>query len=526
MKLDTATDYRLGSNKVCLAVQNTDKAVFYAASDVVLTRVLSGNTNLQKYGNGILTLSATNTHTGGTTINGGTVSMPSSSAIGSTGNITFLGGTLQMLSGVSLDIGSRIKNSTSSIILDLSANQTWTTVIDSSNVKGLTKRGAGSLTLNGNNTLSGELRCENGRITLGNNHPNITNVVINAPITIIALELKGNVLSSSVPINIQNVTGIQTPASMYITVSSPTTFSNPINIDPSQGRAAIYTNGNSTVNIDSTITITGSGISECYIVNAQTSSLLTFNAYVSAPDFTNSFSFRGSVSGSNGVCTGALYIPKGSIAFSNINQWTIYKNNSTNYKNISFQGTGVVKLGETNAISTNALLIWSSSSSHSFDMNGFDQTVVGIFGASGSININNLLTNNGATSSVLTLSGLETNRSFYGTIQDGTSKVSLVMNSTGRVQTLSGANRWSGYTAISAGTLTIGTLVSGVSAKFSNAAFTPSTLTVTFISPPASAETYKILNGVTINTYPSVTLTNGGGKTATYNSTTSTLTIN
>ena len=54
--------------------------------------------------------------------------------------------------------------------------------------------------------------------------------------------------------------------------------------------------------------------------------------------------------------------------------------------------------------------------------------------------------------------GDDANRTFAGTITDGpTNKVSLVMNSSGRTQTLNGANTYTGNTTVTAGTLLLGT---------------------------------------------------------------------
>ena len=90
--------------------------------------------------------------------------------------------------------------------------------------------------------------------------------------------------------------------------------------------------------------------------------------------------------------------------------------------------------------------------------------------------------------------------------------------------TLSGVLSYTGDTDIAAGSLVTQSLVSGP-AKFAAATFTLSGLTVAFSSTPASGEQYRLLPGTTVNTYAAVTLTGAGSATATYNSTTSTLTI-
>jgi len=90
-------------------------------------------------------------------------------------------------------------------------------------------------------------------------------------------------------------------------------------------------------------------------------------------------------------------------------------------------------------------------------------------------------------------------------------------------------NTYTGTTNVSAGTLRVSKKISGTGsdASFSQANFTPTTLTVTFVSgtPPSVGNTYKLFSGATQQTYGSVTLVNYSG-TASYNSADSTLTIN
>jgi autotransporter-associated beta strand protein len=86
-------------------------------------------------------------------------------------------------------------------------------------------------------------------------------------------------------------------------------------------------------------------------------------------------------------------------------------------------------------------------------------------------------------------------------------------------------NSYSGATSIEAGTLRVTTLISGTSGKFSQANFTNTTLTVTFSVAPLAGETYQLFPGATTQGYPAVSLVGATGRTATYNSLNSTLTI-
>ncbi len=134
------------------------------AGNVTLTGVgnfvfntwLSGAYSLTKSGTGSATINGTNTYTGGTNINAGTLLLNTSNAIGSTGTISFGGGTLQHSASNTTDYSSRFSTAASQAYkLDTnSQNVTWATALTSAGGS-LTKSGAGILTLSGANTYSG-----------------------------------------------------------------------------------------------------------------------------------------------------------------------------------------------------------------------------------------------------------------------------------------------------------------------------------------------------------------------------------
>ena len=124
---------------------------------------------LVKAGTGTWTLSGNNTYTRGTTLSAGILGINATNALGTTGNITFSGGTMQFASGGSgADYGARIKNSASAMILDTNGQSvTFAGALDSSNTGGLIKNGTGTLSLSAANTYTGTTTVSAGTLALG-----------------------------------------------------------------------------------------------------------------------------------------------------------------------------------------------------------------------------------------------------------------------------------------------------------------------------------------------------------------------
>ncbi len=131
--------------------------------------VISGTGALIQAGSGNLILTGANTYTGATVFNAGTIQIDNANALNSTGNLTFEGGALRYGSGITEDFSARFKNSGSAIVIDTNGeNIAFASVIDSSNSGGLTKNGAGDLTISGSNTFTGDVTLNTGRLILGN----------------------------------------------------------------------------------------------------------------------------------------------------------------------------------------------------------------------------------------------------------------------------------------------------------------------------------------------------------------------
>lgn len=97
---------------------------------------------------------------------------------------------------------------------------------------------------------------------------------------------------------------------------------------------------------------------------------------------------------------------------------------------------------------------------------------------------------------------------------------SISKTSTGQLR-LNGTLSYTGSTTISAGTLRA---LKTTGASTATATFTTG-LSVSFNVPPTAGMTFRFFQGTTTNTYASVTLVGAPGRTGTYNSSNSTLTI-
>jgi len=103
---------------------------------------------------------------GALNLNGGTLSFAS---LTGGGNVVFGGGTLKYTATMG-DYSAQIKNSSAAINIDTNGNNiTFASAINSSNTAGLTKSGAGTLTLTAANTYTGSTTISAGTLKVGIN---------------------------------------------------------------------------------------------------------------------------------------------------------------------------------------------------------------------------------------------------------------------------------------------------------------------------------------------------------------------
>ena len=165
-------------------IANSGTFNYNSTTDQELSGVISGAGVLTKDNTSTLTLTGANTYSGATNINAGILRADvadvaaTSGALGNGGDITFTGGTLQYTANsAGSDYSTRIKSSTSAMTFDTNGqNVTFATKFANTNTGGLTKLGAGELSVVlDSSSYTGLTKVDGGTLVLGNNTVNNTN---------------------------------------------------------------------------------------------------------------------------------------------------------------------------------------------------------------------------------------------------------------------------------------------------------------------------------------------------------------
>jgi autotransporter-associated beta strand protein len=399
--------------------------------------IIKGSGNLTKVGSGTLTLSGVNTYTGSTIISAGTLALGNATnTLADTGVVNVSGGTLDIgansdtVGAVTLTSGS-ITGTTGVLTGSSYAAGSGTISAILGGSAALAKTGTGTLTLSGNNTFSGGIT-SSGTGTLALQH--------------------GNAAGSGAI----NFASTQSGTGATFTLSGGINVANNIVMDAATGRNTTNSlvgsntlSGNITINNNASNIIVfqnSAAAGTTFTIGGSTSNTLT------AATFANAISFRATTDGALGVINSQINAPNATFNINNNGFWTINSTgNSWATTTLSTAGSRI-RLGANDALATGARI--DISSTGHVDLNGFNQTAAGLAGSNSGAQIRN---DSATTDSILTLAGLTADRSFGGAITDGSDdrKVSLDMNSSGRTQTLSGSNTYTGATTVSAGTLLV-----------------------------------------------------------------------
>jgi autotransporter-associated beta strand protein len=147
------------------AIDNEGQIVANFTDTLTLAADISGAGTLSKAGVGTLILTGNNSYAGGTTITGGFINFNSANSFGS-GLITINGGGLQWATGNSADISAQLAAfGAGGATFDTNGNNV-TLAASLSGPGGLTKTGAGTMTLSGVNSYQGGTAINGGTVAV------------------------------------------------------------------------------------------------------------------------------------------------------------------------------------------------------------------------------------------------------------------------------------------------------------------------------------------------------------------------
>lgn len=161
---------------------------------------------LTKSGTGTLALTGSNTYTGGTNLNLGTIQINSAASLGDpAGNLAFGGGTLQLLADVTTARNYTVSGNSSAILDTNSHALTLNGAVApaSGGTGGLTKNGAGVLTLTGANTYTGATTVNGGTLSVS------SNANLGDPTTAAGVTLNGGTLANTATMALDNGTNLR-----------------------------------------------------------------------------------------------------------------------------------------------------------------------------------------------------------------------------------------------------------------------------------------------------------------------------
>ena len=448
---------------------------------------ISGTGGLTKAGTGTSTLSGANTFIGATTINGGTLRASGGVAIADTSQVT-----LANTAGVSLDVannetignlsgggatGGNVTLNGNTLTVNEAGSTTFSGV--ASGTGGITKLGAGTLTLSGANTYTGTTTVTAGSLALGaaNALANGSSLVVNGGTfamgtrsdTLAGVQLRSGsitsssgVLTSTTPYDLQSGTvsailagtvALNKSTGGTVALSGVNTYTGATNVNAGilQLGAANRVPNTSALTVASGATFDLNNFAETIGSVAGAGNITLGSATLTTGGDGTSTTFSGSISGTGGVTkTGA-----GTTTLSGTNTYT----------GATTINAGVLRASGGNAIADTSAVTLANTAGAALDLTG-NETIGNLSGggaAGGNVTLNaNTLTVNeaGATTYSGTMSGA-----------GGITKLGA------GTLTVSGTNSYTGTTTVTAGTLALG--ASNVLANGSSIVVNGGTLSMT-----------------------------------------------
>jgi autotransporter-associated beta strand protein len=307
-------------------------------------------------------------------------------------------------------------------------NQTLTISSIVAGSDGLTKIGAGTLALSGNNSYTGVTATDSPMILGHNNALGSTTVGNNTTVAATGASTGGRIGLNS---------GINTAENITITGATESSGFN----------SALYT-VSGTGTFSGTVTLAGTAAG----IRLGGGGSTIFSGTITQSVTSNSLAFIGTNTVSNAMTINgaSIFIYNGTTTLSGAS--------GSGIGNVAINQGATLQLGVTDALNTSADLTigQDGSTTNTFNLASFNQTVRGL--SSTGSTTRRVINSVASTTSTLTLGNGGGNYTFPGTILNNAGTggtVALVKTGTGN-QTLSGINTYTGGTRIDNGTLTLG----------------------------------------------------------------------
>ncbi len=437
-----------------------NSTVNVTGAQLTLSRVISGATfGIDKQSAGTLVLAGANTYTGSTNVSGGTLRLNATNRIANTSAVTVASGATFDMNNFSDTVGSLAGSGNvtlGSATLTAGGNGTSTTYSGVvSGTGGLTKAGAGVMTLSGANTYTGATRISGGTLRAsGGNAIADASAVTLANVAGASLDLtndetignlsSGGATGGNVTLNTNTLT---------VNQAGTTTYSGAIS-----GTGGLVKNGAGALTLSGVNSYSGQtllnagtlaagannvfGNSTNLVVNGGTLSMTTRSDTVAGVQL-----LAGSITGTSGILTSTSNYDlqsgtitaalSGTVALNKSTGGTVLLSGANAYAGATNINAGTLRLGAAARIADASATTVAGGAT--FDLNNFAETVGSIAGA-GTISLG---------SGRLTAGGNGTSTTYSGAI-GGTG--GLTKTGAG-VLTLSGANTYTGATTINGGTL-------------------------------------------------------------------------
>ncbi len=407
----------------------------------------SGAFGITKAGAGVLVLTAANTYSGGTTVNQGTLDAFNTSALGaSTGALAVGGGTLDIgtfsetVGAVTLSSGTiQSTGSTTASLTGTSYGvQSGTVSAVLAGSAALTKTTAGTVTLSGANTYTGGTTVNAGILSTG-----ATGVLANggtASSIGAATNVATNLVLGGGTLQYASTGAAESTDHLFTLAASSTldasgtnsiTFSNPGIIAESGLGAQVLTLTGSNTGANTLTPALGDNTGGMGIDSVSKTGVGTWV-------LAGANTYSGGTTVNAGILTSTV---AGGFGTGNV---------TVNPTGASGTATDAATLNSTGSIASTANVTVNSNSATAIGTLNFNGTTPAIGSLTGTGRV--VLNNAGGTALTINGTGGTANSSFSGVISQGAAAGSLVTTTPG-VVTLSGANTYTGATAVNAGSL-------------------------------------------------------------------------